>query len=326
MNIVFASEGLGSVTPRAVWALGTFDGVHRGHVALLRAAQRQAREKGLPAGAFTFDVNPIEVLAPQRRPLYLVSLQRKLELFEEAGVGQVVVRRFEPEFAACSPQEFARAVLAEQLGAEHVVVGYDYTFGRMGQGTPVLLVQLGVELGFGVTVVPQVKVDGVPVSSTAIREAVALGDVERAARMLGRRHAVDGVVEHGRGVGAGMGIPTANLRTAKGIALPARGVYACVVRTQDGAHWPAVCNIGTRPTFSDEARGVRVEAHLVGASGDFHNQRMTVQFVQRLRPEMVFSDRAELVAQIRADIVRAVELVGSDACGAGLQLQGRMLE
>ncbi|MGB4337455.1 MAG: bifunctional riboflavin kinase/FAD synthetase, partial [Bacillota bacterium] len=134
MNIVFASEGLGSVTPRAVWALGTFDGVHRGHVALLRAAQRQAREKGLPAGAFTFDVNPIEVLAPQRRPLYLVSLQRKLELFEEAGVDQVVVRRFEPEFAACSPQEFARAVLAEQLGAEHVVVGYDYTFGRMGQG------------------------------------------------------------------------------------------------------------------------------------------------------------------------------------------------
>ncbi|OPZ64818.1 MAG: Riboflavin biosynthesis protein RibF [Firmicutes bacterium ADurb.Bin506] len=200
-------------------------------------------------------------------------------------------------------------MLVDELRAVHVVVGYDYTFGRMGQGTPAGLVQFGAEFGFGVTVVPKVEIDGAAVSSTRIRGAVAAGDVALAARLLGRPHRVDGVVERGRGVGSQIGFPTANIRTPRGIALPAKGVYACYAHDAAGKRWPAVCNVGERPTFSDAARGVRVEAHLVGTAGDFYNQRMSLDFVGRLRPEQAFESSEALVAQVKNDIAAALTML-----------------
>ncbi len=311
MSIVFASGGIAPAAPSAVWALGTFDGVHLGHLALIREARKVALDLGVPTGVLTFDVNPVEVLAPERAPAYLVSLQRKLDLLTAAGADEVVVRRFEPAFASSAPADFVKAMLVEELRAVHVVVGYDYTFGHMGRGTPGALVKYGAEFGFGVSVVPKVELDGTAVSSTSIRRAVAHGDVSLAMRMLGRPHRVEGVVERGRGVGSRIGIPTANLRMPQGIALPGNGVYACVAHDAAGQRWPAVCNIGDRPTFSDAARGVRLEAHLVGASGDFYNQRMSVEFLQRLRPEQAFDGPDALAAQIGLDIAATLRLVGS---------------
>ncbi|HAI87395.1 MAG TPA: hypothetical protein DCL63_10460 [Firmicutes bacterium] len=288
-----------------VYALGTFDGVHIGHSALIEEAVRIAGERGTACGVYTFDVHPMQVVCPERAPATLMTIHDRLGLMESCGVDVAIVRAFDVGLARMAPEFFVTDVLRDSLDAECVVVGFDYSFGHGGAGTPARLESLARNAGIEARVLPPVEIRGELASSTGIRAALACGDVGRAARLLGRRHFVRGVVARGRGVGRGIGIPTANVSVPAGIALPMPGVYACVARSGQSPESPAVCNIGVRPTFDDQARGVTLEVHIMDASPDLYGTSLTVEFAARLRDELKFADPAQLAEQIKEDMAAA---------------------
>jgi riboflavin kinase/FMN adenylyltransferase len=285
----------------AVVAIGNFDGVHRGHAHIFRQARGLAAGLGGESVVLTFDPHPAKVLAPSYAPPLIMPLDRKLELIAAEGVDVTVVEPFDRAFAGKSPDEFARTVLLDGLGARHVVVGYDFTFGAKRSGNVQLLAELGPKLGFGVTVVPPISVDGIVCSSTKVREFVLEGRVDGAALVLGRAPEVQGEVVHGDGRGRSIGVPTANVQPEAEL-LPKLGVYAgWAEQLSDGKRWIAAINVGTNPTFV-EGRNVRVEAHLLDCDEDLYGQRLRLGFVARLRDEERFPSREALVAQIRSDV------------------------
>jgi riboflavin kinase/FMN adenylyltransferase len=286
--------------------VGNFDGVHRGHRALVDAVVRAAREVGGTAVALTFDPHPSRVLSPDRAPASLMTLEQKAEVLASLGIDQVVALPFTAATAAESPEDFARTVLRGALGAEAVVVGTNFRFGRGRAGDLSVLRQLGDALGFRVDGVPPVVHEGAPISSTRIREALSRGAVAAATDLLGRPYFVDGVVGWGDGRGRTLGIPTANLEPINEI-VPARGVYAGQVRLPGGEVRGAAVNIGRRPTFG----GTRtlLEAHLLDFEGDLYGQTLRLAFRERLREERTFPGPEALVAQIRDDVSRARALL-----------------
>jgi riboflavin kinase / FMN adenylyltransferase len=291
--------------PQAAVTVGNFDGVHRGHQALVSAVVRAARAAGGTALALTFDPHPSRVLSPDRAPAALMTLEQKAEVLGSLGLDQVVALAFTAETAAAPPEEFAREVLHDVLGARTVVVGSNFRFGRGRAGDLALLQELGGSLGFRVEGVAPVLHEGAPISSTRIREALARGAVGAAAELLGRAYFVDGVVGRGDGRGRTLGIPTANLEPVNEI-LPGRGVYVGQA-TVGGGCWGAVVNVGKRPTFG----GTRttLEAHLLGFDGDLYGRPLRLGFRERLREERTFPGPEALVAQIREDVERARALL-----------------
>jgi len=287
--------------PRPTVAIGNFDGVHLGHQALLRVTVEDVRRAGGTALALGFDPHPARVVAPERAPLALTTLEQRAELLGELGVDAFAVLPFDARVAALSPEAFAREVLVGLLAAERVVVGAGFRFGRGRAGDTPLLVELGQALGFAVHEVGPVSDAEGPISSSRIRAALQKGDVEAAARLLGRLPFVDGSVVRGEGRGRTIGVPTANL-SVRNECLPARGVYACLVRAESRQH-AAVVNIGERPTFG--GAGTTVEAHLLGFAGDLYGQPLRVRFVKQLREERRFAGAPELVAQIERDVAEA---------------------
>ena len=292
---------------RAAWsapavAVGNFDGVHRGHQALVTAALAESRRLGGTAVVLTFDPHPARVLQPDRAPSALTTLDQKAEALAALGISHLAVLEFTREVAGRSAEEFARGVLGGTLGARAVVVGANFRFGRGRSGDAAVLSELGGEAGFDVRVVDPVLYEGEPVSSTRIRDAIEAGAVERAAAMLGRAYSVDGRVVQGDGRGRTLGFPTANVEPVNE-TLPGRGVYACWLRiAQDERAWPAAVNIGRRPTF--DAQGSTVEAHLLDFTGDLYGREVRLSFVERLRAEQKFSGASALRAQIEADVAR----------------------
>jgi riboflavin kinase/FMN adenylyltransferase len=286
--------------------VGNFDGVHRGHQALVAAVVARAREAGGLAVALTFDPHPANVLRPGQAPAALSTLAQKEEILVSLGVDRVAVLPFDASAATLSPEAFARDVLAGTLGARHVVVGESFRFGQRRAGDAPLLRALGDSLGFGVTAVPPVEEGGRPVSSSRVREALASGDVRAAAALLGRPYFVDATVVHGDGRGRTIGVPTANLQRENEV-LPARGVYAAQCRVGTGAPRPAVVNVGRRPTFGSGR--VTVEAHILDFEGDLYGARVRLEFQERLRDERRFDGVEALVAQVRDDVRRARALL-----------------
>jgi len=297
------SERLGSggapqIGPASV-AVGNFDGVHRGHQALVAAAVARSRATGGAAVVLTFDPHPARVLRPQEAPAALTTLAQKEELVAALGIDRLVVVEFDTRLAALSPEAFAREVLQQALGARHVVVGESFRFGRGREGDPRRLEALGASLGFAVEVVPPLLEGGRAISSSRVREALESGDVGEARTLLGRDYFVDGEVVRGDGRGRTIGVPTANLAPEEQI-LPANGVYAARCRTGAGAWHAAAVNVGERPTFGGGR--VRLEAHLLDFEGDLYGARLRVAFHERLRGEQRFDGKDALVAQIRRDI------------------------
>lgn len=286
--------------PRPSVAVGNFDGVHRGHQALVASAVTAAAASGGTAVVLTFDPHPARVIAPEAAPTALMTLGQKAATLVRLGVHTVAVLPFTPEVAAASPEDFAAHVLHRALGADAVVVGTNFRFGRGRAGDVGTLRRQGESLGFRVVEVPPVVVLGERVSSSRIREALARGDASAAAALLGRPHCIEGRVVPGDGRGRTIGVPTANLQPANE-TLPALGVYAAWC-------WPglapagtaAVVNVGRRPTFGGGA--VSVEAHLLDFAGDLYGQAMSLSFVSRLRGERTFPGPDALVAQIHEDI------------------------
>jgi riboflavin kinase/FMN adenylyltransferase len=285
-----------------------YDGVHRGHQALIGAAVARAREKGRPCLLLTFDPHPAEVIRPGSHPAILTSLDRKAELVAELGVDAMCVLPFTADFMRLSPDSFTHTVLVEQLHAAHVVVGQNFTYGHRAAGTVESLAVEGRRFGFGVEGVPLAQLaDGdVPISSTYIRACVAAGDMESAAAALGRPHRVDGVVVRGDRRGRELGYPTANVESPAYTAVPADGVYAghLVLRDPRGGasrdRLPAAISVGTNPTFEGSRR--TVEAFVLDWDGDLYGEHVGVEFVARLRPMRAFPGRDELVAAMAQDV------------------------
>jgi riboflavin kinase/FMN adenylyltransferase len=288
------------VRPSAV-ALGTFDGVHLGHRAILGTALTRAREAGVEAVACTFDPHPIEVLQPDRAPRPITPLEERLVLIGDTGVDAVVVLAFTRALAAMEPEAFVKDVLLERLHAREIVVGYNHRFGRGARGDAQLLESLAGRLGFRAHVVPPLTVDGVAVSSTEIRAALQRGDVRSAARGLGRPYAIAGRVTTGAGRGRTLGFPTANIAPDRPL-LVARGVYRGSVSVDNRQH-AAVVNVGVRPTFGEDT--LAIEAHLLDFAGDLYGREIRLDFLDRLRDEMRFPSVEELKAQVFRDIAAA---------------------
>jgi len=309
-----SQEAAGELKDAAI-AIGNFDGVHRGHQELFTQARRLAGTRGR-AVALTFSPHPARFFNPELAPPLITSEEQKLALLASCGLDAVVLEPFNRAFAALSPEAFCRSILAERLGARHVLVGHGFLFGARKAGTLATLGELGVALGFEVHGIRSVRVASIVVSSTKIREFILLGRVGGASMLLGRDYLVQGTVVAGKARGRTIGIPTANVAPENEI-LPRGGVYAGWVQLPDLQIHPTVINIGTNPTF-EKADAVSLEAHLLDFSGDIYGQRIRVHFTQRLRNELRFASVDELVQAIHHDIEEARQLLREPAIAISL--------
>jgi riboflavin kinase/FMN adenylyltransferase len=292
---------------RCVLTIGVFDGVHRGHQALIRAAVSRGRELGLPVVVMSFDPHPAEVVRPGSHPGMLSSLRRRSELVGELGVDVFLVLPFTPAVAAIEAESFIHDVIVDRLHAASVVVGENFRFGHRAAGTVQLLDELGRRFGFTAVGVPLVSDDSLTVSSTYVRSCVDAGDVAAAAEALGRPHRIEGFVVHGDGRGGSqLGYPTANLDLMPHTAVPADGIYAgwFLLGTRRS---PAAISIGSNPTFSGQER--TVEAFVLDEGGNFYGRRVALEFVARLRGMERFDSVDELIAQIGRDVERTREIL-----------------
>ena len=290
--------------PSSVIALGFFDGVHLGHMALLRTVRQRADALGLPAVALSFDTHPDALVRRTAVPLLSTTAQRERLLRAEGHMDEVRFLHFDEEFMNMPWQTFLDEILIGQFGARHLVCGYDYRFGAGGAGTAELLAKACAERGLGCDIVDKVELDGITVSSSHIRRLLAAGDAAGAARFLGRPYCLTGRVVHGSALGRTMDTPTANLVPEPALLLPKRGVYITRARCAAG-EFAAVTNVGTRPTVDGD--GVRVEAWLLDYAGDLYNREIELDFYTYLRPEQKFGDLQALRDEIikNADQARA---------------------
>jgi riboflavin kinase / FMN adenylyltransferase len=299
-------RSLESITPDArpsAIAVGNFDGVHAGHRRLMRRVIERSREEGWHASVLTFDPHPVHVVAPERAPKLLNAAEDRLKLMHQQGIEQVFVLRFDREFAALSPEQFARDVLANGCGAASVFVGENFRFGAGQTGDVPMLRQLGAQFGFSVEVVPCVYVRGRMASSTRIRELIQQGAVSLACRLLERPYWIQGSIVSGHGIGSKQTVPTLNLLTTAEV-IPADGVY--ITRTTDidtRRVWPSITNIGVRPTFEGQQR--TIETFLLQTLEGMPPARIRLEFLKHVREERKFDSPEALKEQILRDVKRA---------------------
>lgn len=298
----------------SVACIGVFDGVHRGHRAIVTAARREAAASGARVVAVTFDPHPSAVVRPDTQPLMLSTVNHRVALLHEAGADDVLVLPFTSDMASWTPAEFVERVLVRRLAVTGVVVGEGFRFGHRAAGDVALMQKLGAEHGFTVTalslehaqVVDHGDAGDVAWSSTYVRQCVLEGDVAEATRALTRPHRVEGIVVHGDHRGRELGYPTANLDPVEHAAVPADGVYAgWLVRRLDAdeQRLPAAISIGTNPTFDGAER--RVEAYVLDHTGlDLYDEHVALDFVERLRPTLRFDGIEPLLAQMAQDVIQ----------------------
>jgi riboflavin kinase / FMN adenylyltransferase len=293
--------------PYPVTALGNFDGVHLGHRAILKAAIDRARAAGGTAFALTFDPLPAKLLVPERAPHLILAPDDKLELLRLSGIDGVIVLNFTRELSLLTPREFVRDYLLGKIGVREVVVGHSVSFGHQRAGNAAVMVELGREFGFDTTVVGPVKVGGLEVSSTKVRELIRAGDLRGAAKLLGRYQFLHGVVVRGRERGRTIGFPTANLESETECVSP-DGVYATRVVLEDGAYG-SITNIGMRPTFGEAGRSI--EAHIFDFNRDIYGRTIKLELIERIRAERKFDGVEALKSQIALDLSRAREILAA---------------
>lgn len=296
-----------------VVTIGAYDGVHRGHAAVIAKVRRLADERGMATAVVTFDRHPASVVRPESAPLVLTDLDQKLELLAATGVDYALVIHFDEARSKEPAPDFVRDELVGCLNAKVVVVGEDFHFGHQRQGNVALLTELGRDLGFDVAPLELVGVDGeaaadesARVSSTAIRRLLREGDLARANELLGRPHEVRGVVGHGDAQGRELGFPTANVNVPDDVCLPHDGIYAGWYRRVDpdgvtGDRRPCAISLGRRPTFYDDQPFSLLEAHLLDFDGDLYDEVARVEFVTHLRDELAFDSVDDLIVQMGRD-------------------------
>lgn len=306
MHTVVGIENFTDKSRPVYLALGNFDGVHIGHQKLISELVAKASSKGGQAVAFIFDPHPAQVLTPDRAPHLLITPCRKAKLLEQMGLDILIYHPFTREIAACSPEQFVKKILVQDLKVKEVFVGFNYSFGHRGSGTPELLQQLGEQYGFKVNIIPPVEFGGETISSSLIRKSLDAGDIKMARELLGYYPILEGIVVEGEHRGAAIGFPTANIGVETTYNVFGQGVYAARARA-GGKDYGCVVNIGSKPTFHD-AYPVSIEAHLMNFNGDLYGQQISLSLIEKLRDEKRFSSLEDLVAQITLDRDRALEI------------------
>ncbi|HEX2196398.1 MAG TPA: bifunctional riboflavin kinase/FAD synthetase [Actinomycetota bacterium] len=319
-EVVVGIDALEAPPAGAAITIGTFDGVHLGHRALIALTVAEARDRGLTPVVLTWDRHPAMTLRPEVAPPMLSSPERKIELLEETGADVIAVLPFDVPLSQREPESFVEDVLVKGLGARLVLVGHGWRFGRGRRGTVEMLEELGRTLGFEARGVTLEEVEGGPASSSRVRKAVTSGDLRLAERLLGRPFDLDGIVEHGDARGAGLGFPTANVAIDPTIASPPVGVYAGRARARpassaggserQGSWYAAATNVGVNPTFGGSGPP-RIETFLVGFEGDLYGRSLRVEFWERLRDEKRFDSAEALVEQMRRDVAATEALVAA---------------
>ena len=286
-------------------AIGVFDGVHRGHQAVISTSAEHARAANGTPVVVTFDPHPEKVLRPQAAPHLLSATQHKIALIRALGVEHLLIIAFDKQFAATEPEDFVQKLVAHSKPLREICVGHEWSFGRNRRGNLDLLKKLGSKMDFDVVGIPPVKINGAVVSSTAIRQAIEKGDLTKAAEMLGREYTILGTVMRGDNLGKKIGFPTANL-SAHSEQFPPNGVYAAEAWIDGGLH-RGVINLGIRPTVSAGKSERVLEIHLFDFNRDIYGHDVEVRFLKFLRPEKKFENLDALVQQIRQDVKEARE-------------------
>lgn len=309
MAIIASALDTVSLDGPSALTIGTFDGVHVGHQALIRHVINRARILRGPAVLVTFRPHPRSVLRPHKVLRYLQSTDKRLAMLSSLGLDHIISLPFDTDLARTGAAEFA-GLLARHLGMRELWVGRGFALGRNREGDVPFLTVLGLQLGFTVHPIRRLTLDDEPISSSAIRKRLSSGEVRRSARLLGRYYRLTGTVMHGAHRGAQIGFPTANLAIPSNRLVPANGVYATWVRV--AGRWVAgATNIGTRPTFSNGNR--TVETHLLDWQEDMYGQELVLSFVERLRNERKFAGQEELTGQLRRDVAQVRELLSKTA-------------
>lgn len=301
MEIIRSLDEISKPFDKTVATLGNFDGVHLGHRAIFRSLVQRARRDGGVSVVCTFDPHPLKILAPDHAPRLINTRAEKERLIAASQIDILLQIPFDYHLAALSPVMFVDKILLGKLGVRHLIVGYDYAFGKGRTGDVGFLRAQGRKKGFGVDVFGPVQCDGSVLSSTRVRQSVLRGDVEGAKNLLGRHFNLEGRVVHGDQRGKSLGFATANIETDKEL-LPLSGVYAGRAKFNSGEH-NVVINIGQKPTFG--GNGLTIEVHVLDFKGDLYGENMRVYFFERLRDEIKFPDAGALIRAITADIERA---------------------
>jgi riboflavin kinase/FMN adenylyltransferase len=289
---------------RGIVTIGNFDGVHRGHLAMLREVVDRAKDRGVPAIVITFDPHPLKVLAPDRAPLLLQTPQQREESLAECGIDTVVVIPFTKEFSQIPAEDFVKNLLVKKLAITEIHVGERFVFGRDRGGNVDLLKSIGAASGFSVQGITDILDEEGKISSSRIRQAVLAGDVASARKLLGRPYGMDGTVARGDRMGRKIGFPTMNLK-AQNQLFPKNGVYLgrVLIRSFERP-FNCVTNVGTRPTVYENF-ATTIESYILDFSSDVYAEPVRLQFIDRLRDEMVFPSMLELTSQIRRDVEQA---------------------
>jgi len=306
MHTVMGIENFLNKNRPVYLALGNFDGVHKGHQSLISQVVQKATNNGGQAVAFIFEPHPAQVLTPERAPRLLNTPHRKAKLLEKMGLDVLIYNSFTREIAAWSPDQFVEKILIHELQIREVFVGFNYTFGHRGAGTPELLQKMGENKGFGVNIIDPVKYKGETISSSLVRKSLEKGDITTACQLLGYYPVLEGVVVEGEHRGSAIGFPTANIGVETIYNVPGKGVYAAQAGV-GGKNYHCVVNIGSKPTFHEEYP-LSIEAHLIDFTGDIYGQEICLSFMEKLRDEQRFGSLQELVAQISLDRDRALEI------------------
>jgi len=308
MRILAGPELFKKQFANSALTIGNFDGVHRGHLELLRILKRRSQELGFHSVVVTFNPHPLVVLAPESAPTLITTFGQKASLIEAEGIDCLAVIEFSLEFSKLSAESFVHEVLLNSLGMRHIVIGHDYAFGRGREGNFATLTRIGNERGFTLEDLEPVGDDGQVFSSSLVRRLIADGDVSGASRVLGRYHILLGRVRHGRKMGRQIGFPTANISTLCEL-IPPNGVYAVMVGAGGGSLCRGVCNIGVNPTFGGVQRSI--EVFLIDFSGQIYDQELVLCFVERIREEKKFSGADSLIEAINQDIVTTRTILDS---------------
>jgi riboflavin kinase/FMN adenylyltransferase len=307
----YADSGLPADVSGTVVTVGSFDGIHLGHWAVLQEIALRAERRQLGSVLVTFDRHPLTVVRPEVAPHLLTTADEKKEILTQSGLDYVAFLPFTRSLSCYSPEEFVRLVLVNRFRVRELVIGYDHGFGKGRSGGIELLRHLGEELGFAVDVVGAVRVDSQPVSSTNLRRAVAAGQVEQVSRQLGRPYSFRGPVVYGMGRGRHLGFPTANIQApGGGKLLPCRGIYAVLASLRTEIR-PALLHLGPRPTFAGSPPSI--ELYILDFDGEIYGETVRVDFLKRIRDVRPFASAAELVEQMQVDRAAALEYFAGEA-------------
>jgi len=294
--------------PHSILTIGSFDGVHLGHQQIVKSLVRSAKQAGVPSVVVTFFPHPQFILRGESRPYYLTLPEKRAQLLAELGVDYVFTYPFDQEISRLTAADFV-AGLFENFHFRELLIGYDFALGKDRKGDSTRLKEIGEQVGFDVVEIPAYKLEGDFVSSSRIRGLIREGDIRQANTLLGREFSISGLVVSGENRGKSLGFATCNLDVHSEVVNIQGGVYATRALVS-GKYWPAVTNIGFRPTFGEDLIKPRIEAHLLDFSGDLYDQSIELFFVDRLREEMKFSEVDDLIAQIGADVAKTRRILG----------------